>query len=168
MLVEASHCIGLPVFNAKGQTLGAVDRLVWQGSEATVVGMQVTRPGLVKKFAALYYDDITEASRQGFMTDEGKLQSSLKELDEVVKRFGKVIGANAVTESGQKIGRVTDIIFDADTGGIVRFVIRDFLKERIIPRQFFVTATPKAVVFQDVVETPVFDKVATMPAPEAA
>lgn len=168
MLVEATHCVGLPVVSDKGQKLGTVDQFVFDGAQAKIVGLQVVRPGVLKKFSGLFYDDIRDASRQGFITQATKLQTNLKELDEISKKFGKVIGINAVTESGQNIGRVSDIIFDADTGRIVRFVVRNFLKERIIPRQFLVSITPKTIVFQDVVETPVFDKVATMPAPEAA
>lgn len=168
MLVEASHCVGLPVFTENGQKLGTVDRFVFHGTEAKVSGMQVTRPGVIKKFAGLWHDDVTNSSRQGFVTEAGKLHPKLKELDEISKHYGPIINIEAVTESGQNIGRVTDVIFDATTGGITRFVLRHFLTERIIPRQFFVAATPKAVIFQDVVNAPIFDKMATMPAPEAA
>lgn len=168
MLVEASHYIGLPVVSESGQKLGTVDRFVFHAAEAKISGLQIVRPGIIKKFAGLWFDDITDSSRQGFVAEAGKIQLKLKEFDEITKQYGSIIDVPAVTESGVGIGRVTDVIFDATTGGIVRFVLRNFLTERIIPRQFFVTATPKVVVFQDVVEAPIFDKVATMPVAEAA
>lgn len=168
MLIEASHLLGVPVVNEKQKALGRVDILVFDAADAKIAGMQIEKNGVIKKFAGLFFDDLVNLSRTGVATEDGRLQTDLTTLDSIAKTSGKVIGVTAMTESGQALGKVSDVVFEAETGAIVRFELRHLLRERLIPRQFLVSITPQKIIFQDVVNEPVFDKLATEPVVEPA
>jgi|GEM_PF-1275926 len=161
MIIETSQILGLPVVNSNDQELGTVDSLIFNGPKIQVSGLQIVRNGVIKKFYGLMYPDVVKVSRSHLVVESEKvLLKNLRDLDELYKLYGRVIGVAATTESGKKIGHVTDLIIEAETGLIIRFVIRHLLYERIIPRQFLVSITPRAIVFQDVVDQPTFDRLA--------
>lgn len=169
MVIEATHCFGTPVQDQSGHRHGSVDFLVVNGKEAKVTGFQVVQNAVIKKFAGLDWKDITAISRRHFqIKNSSVLQKNLQPFDTIYRTYGRVMGVTAKTESGKKIGRISDLLIDADTGLIIRFAIRSLFQERIIPRRFLVSVNPREIVFQDVVDTPVFDKVAASPAVEVA
>lgn len=162
MVIEASHCQGLSVQDKHGETVGAIDFLVIHGKDAHVSGAQVIKGGIVKKFYGLDWQDVTNINRGSVeIADKNCLATNLKNLDELYRVYGKVIGVSAKTESGKNIGHVSDLLIEAETGLIIRFVLRNLIQERIIPRQFLVSVTPKQIIFQDVVDQPIFDKLAS-------
>lgn len=139
-----------------------MDFLVINGKEAKIVAFQIVQNAVIKKFVALDFRDVVAISRTHLLIKEAKaLQKNLLPFDEIYRTYGRVMGVTAKTESGKKIGRISDLLIEAETGLIVRFAIRNLFTERIIPRQFLVSISPRDVVFQDVVDQPIFDKVAT-------
>lgn len=161
MVLEASKIIGSPVVLAEGKKIATVDKIIFDGSEAKIVGFQVGQRALLQSFSALDYANVLSVERDHIVVDDPKvLDKNLKPFDQLRQRFGTVIGSLAKTESGTRLGRITDLIFEVESGFIVRFYIGALLRERIIPRQFLVSVTPKAVIFKDVVNAPVFDNVA--------
>ena len=163
MLIELAQGQNSPVVEKTGKSCGRVDFFVTDGKLARIAGIQVAKNGVVKKFYGLSYQDVELFSRQAIVIESiEKLTTNLKNLDELFRQYGRLLGVTAKTESGKRIGAVIDAIIEAETGIIIRLVIRNFLQERIIPRQFLVSITPKAIIFQDVVVEPVFDKIATM------
>lgn len=168
MIIEASQCQGLNVISRQGENLGAVDFLVINGKEARINGAQIIKGGVIKKFYALTWQSVVDVNRDALeIVSSEDLSTNLKDFDELYRAYGKVIGVTAKTESGKHLGHVSDLLIEAETGLIIRFVLRNFLQERIIPRQFLVSITPKQIVFQDVVDQPIFDKLASS-APAAA
>lgn len=163
MVIEASSILKAPVLDVTGRKVGSVDTCVYRADEARLYGLQVSRGSVVSKFGSLLIDDIISLGSKSVIVDSGELIGKhLKDLDSIAKETGTIIGVKAVTESGKVLGKVFDLLFDSDTGFIVRFYIRrHVLSERIIPRQFLVSITPKQIVFRDVVDTPIFDQVAT-------
>lgn len=163
MIIEAAQLVGQAVMDEKGQKLGSIETLVFNGQTGRLAGFGVNKPGLLSKTAALPLEaTLILAADQITVDAESAITANTKPLDELFKRYGRAIGVSAKTESGNKIGRVTDVFLEAETGIIVRFYLRNGLKEQIIPRQFLVSMTPQQVVFKDVVDQPIFDQVATM------
>lgn len=162
MVIEASHITSSPLIDITGIKHGKIDRCIYSGEQGRLIGFQVAQNGVVTKFRALDLADCVAINQGSVVIDSpDALQKDLKMFDEIVKKDGSIINVPAATESGTKLGRVTDLLLDADTGVIVRFYIRALLGERIIPREFVVAITPKQVVFKDVVNTPVFTQIAT-------
>jgi uncharacterized protein YrrD len=162
MLIEASRIKNLPVIDHDQNKLGVVESLYFDGDKGSLVGFKILKSSVLNKFYALDYLDADITSQQS-ATVEGKsyLKESLTDFDSLLKKFGKVIGARAVTQSGKSLGKIEDIMIEVESGLIVRFVLRNYIVERIIPRQFVVSITPKRIIFQDVVDQPIFDKVAS-------
>ncbi len=162
MVIEASRVLKQPVTDTSGRACGMLDRPVFSANEGRVFGFQVSQGSLVTKFKALNYHDILNIGASGAVIDtEQVLGKELKELDAVAKEAGPLLGVKARTESGKSLGRVTDVLIDAETGFIVRFYLRNLMMERIIPRQFLVSITPREVIFKEIVDTPIFNQVAT-------
>jgi uncharacterized protein YrrD len=162
MLLEASHLTKGSVVDIQGLRCGQIDRCVFSREAAALAGFQVATGSVVSRFRGLDLTDCISLNHEAVVVDSADdLHKDLHELDEIAAATGPVIGVAAMTESGDRLGTVSDVLLDADTGLIVRFYLRRLLVERIIPRQYLLSITPKQVVFKDVVNTPVFTQVAT-------
>jgi len=166
MILEASQIVTAPIVSAEGKKLAEVDRIVFDGQEAKIAGFQVKQRAVIQRFASLDYNDVLDCERQAVIVDVNqKFSRDLKHFDSLHQHFGAVLGVTAKTESGERLGRVSDLLFEVESGLIVRFCLGQLLKERIVPRQFLVAITPKAIVFKDIVNQPIFDQAATQAAP---
>jgi len=162
MVIEASHLLQSSVVDATGTKHGAVDTCVYIGDEARLYGLQLAKAGVITRFRGVRFADVLSVNQHAIIIDSpAVIEKDLKDFDAVAKATGPVVGVTAKTESGKKLGKISDVLLDADTGFIVRFYLRNLLSERIIPRQFLVSITPREVVFKDVVDTPLFTQVAT-------
>lgn len=164
MVIEASRLKGVPVVAASGEKLGTVDRLVFSADQARLIGFQISRTGLIKKFGRLDLDAVVDLSSEGVVAhDSSSVGVDLAEFDQVSKTSGPLIGVTAKTTTGTRLGHVTDVVIETQTGGIVRLYLRNLLTERIIPLQFLVSIGPKEIIFQDDVNKPTFDQLASNP-----
>jgi uncharacterized protein YrrD len=162
MLLEASHLLQGIVSDVAGVRHGRIDKCVFSADQATLVGFQVATSGVLTRFRSLAIQDCISLNHEAVVIDSAAaLGKDMKALDEIASRSGAIIGVSATTESGARLGTISDVLLDADTGIIVRFYLRKLLAERIIPREYLVSITPKQVVFKDVVNTPVFSQIAT-------
>ena len=165
MVLELSQVVQVPVIAEDETKLAVVDRVVFDGAEVKLAGFQVKLPGVLPKFARLDYGDVLTCSRQTVVVDKSHIFSpDLKDFDALTRNFGEVVGVTAKTQSGDTIGRVSDLIFDVDSGLIVRFYLCHLFREWIIPCEYLVAITPKALIFKDIVGEPLFDDMVTAPA----
>lgn len=168
MIIELSRVLETAVHDSTGAKVATVERAVFNGRKAQLIGLLVTLPNLVKKSAVIYFEDILSLDRQMVVIDsKNDLKTELKEFNELMKSFGPVIGISAKTESGRYLGKIQDLYLDGESGLIVRFYLRHLLKERLIPRDFLVSISSREVIFKDIVDQPMFDKIAasrTVPA----
>jgi len=161
MVLEVSQLLGASIRLTNDKKLATVDRIIFDGSKAQVEGFQTSQRAVLTKFGRLDFVDTLSVERGEVVIDSEKsIQKDLKPFDQLRRQYGPVLGVIAKTESGRKIGKVTDLVIDSDTGFILRFYLGQFLHERIIPRQFLVSITPKQIVFKDIVNAPTFDQVA--------
>lgn len=161
MVLEVSQLLGASIRLTNGKKISTVDRVIIDGREVKVAGFQTSQRAVLTKFGSLDFDETLSVERGEVVVDSASsIQKDLKPFDQLKKQFGMVLGVTAKTESGRKIGKITDLVIEENTGLIVRFYIGNFLHERIIPRQFLVSITPKQVVFKDIVNAPTFDQVA--------
>lgn len=163
MIIEAAALMGLPVENEKGEKLGAVEVLVFNGETTRLAGFGVSRSSFFSKTAGLALEDVISLYSDRVVVDsEADLGGDTKALDSVFQQYGRVLNVTAKTASGRKIGKVVDVFLEAQTGVIVRFYLRNMLKEQIIPRQFLVKIAPEQIVFKDIVDQPIFNQAANL------
>jgi len=161
MLIEATRLKKSTVRTTQGVGVGSVDHLVFSATEARLIGFQLAASGVLKRFVGLHFDDVLSLGHETVSIDSAAvLEKKLVALDEVYRSAGSVLQVKAKTASGQTLGIVSDVLIDSETGGIVRFYLRNFLTERIIPLHFLVSISPKAIVFKDIVNEPTFDQLA--------
>ena len=162
MVLEVSQLNGAAIRSADGKKLSEVDRVIFDGDKVRIVGFQTKERAILTRFGRLDFD-LTLAVLPGeiVIDNQKSIQRDLKLFDQLRRQYGDVIGVVAKTESGLKIGKITDLVFDTETGLIIRFYLGQFWRERIIPRQFLVAITPKQIVFKDLVTKPIFDQLAT-------
>jgi sporulation protein YlmC with PRC-barrel domain len=162
MLIEATRLKNLPVLDNGQNKLGLVNSLYFEGDKGSLVGLKVVNTGVLKKYYALGYLDCDISSQQVVSVENKEaLKEDLVDYDALIKKFGKLLGVKAITQSGKSLGVIEDVLIEVESGLIVRMVLRNYVMERIIPRQFVVGITPKRIIFQDVVNQPTFDKLAT-------
>lgn len=162
MLLEASALQGGEVVDVHGLRVGQIDRLVFTADPPALYAAQITTGAVVNRFRALALSDAVALERHRIVVESSQtLGKNMKDLDALAAETGPVIGVKAQTESGDTIGTVGDVLVDADTGLIVRFYVRNFFRERLIPSQYLVRITPKAIIFEDVVNAPTFTQIAT-------
>jgi len=162
MLIEASRLLNLPLTDADDQLLGRVDRLLFEPQEAKLIALQIISNLVIKKFSVVDFAQLTELGPTKLKVKTKKeLQTQLKDFDALFGQVGPVLGVKAKTESGQNLGQVEDLLIEAETGLISRFYLKNFLRGRIIPRQFLVAISKREIIFKDVVNQPVFDQLAS-------
>lgn len=160
-MLEVSQLLGAPIRLTTGQKLAAVYRVIIDGQDARIAGFQTTARALLRRFGALEYSDALYVRRDEITTDDTKsIQNNLKPFDLLRRQYGAVLNVAAKTESGRRLGRIHDLAIDAESGLIVRFYVGQLLRERIIPRQFLVSISPKQVIFKEIVGQPLFDQIA--------
>ena len=157
MIIEATALLGLPVATSQAVELGRVCGWAFDGRRARVAALKVNRKG---PDALLPWMEISHIDRQVVVSDLPVIPKESDALVQLARSTGAIIGVRAKTEGGRGLGRINDLFLEAETGLIARFYIRNFLQDRLIPRQFLVAITPKDIIFKYVVETPVFDTVA--------
>lgn len=153
---------GLPVRTSEGQTLGTVVQLIFDPTEVRLWGIEVDLKGMLTGRRLLSWEDIIALGQEGVVIDKAsQLKKDLSALKVKRREGGTVIGLPAATQNQSGLGRVRDLMIESETGAIVRFLLVRFFQERLIPRQFLVTINSRQVVFQDTVEKPTFDKLAS-------
>ena len=156
MIVELSDLEKLPVVTVTGDKLGAVDIPIFNGKEGNILGFQMAKKGVVKKFAGIYFIDLIDITKTELVVEGPEdLKKNLREFDEAYKTFGPIVGVSAITESGKRLGRVADLYIDISSGSIVRFYLKNLLREQIVSYEHLVSITPKKIVFKDIVGEPI-------------
>jgi uncharacterized protein YrrD len=77
--------------------------------------------------------------------------TEIVKVDEILKKKIKILGAKAETESGKRLGRIEDFVFETQTRLMVKIYIRGglFLPSLILPAEGIVKIEKGRVVFAD-------------------
>lgn len=155
LLVLASDIIKLPVAAIDlSARVGKVRDVFVDTDTGDFIGVTVTVDWLGKpKFVTA--QDIVAIEPRGLIV---KTSSHLVEIEEIVKvkkiyekRF-RLIGLSVITQSGRRLGKVTDLVISTQTNKVVRIYVGSWLQDRIIPWHKIVKIDRKAVVVEDDVE----------------
>jgi len=162
MIIEIRGLWGLPVRTTEGRTLGKIGHIVFDLTDLKIWGMEVETKGVFVGQRSLPWEKVIALGPEGAVINEAKdLQSDLAIVRQKRKNGGEIIGLRATTQNSGHLGQIYDLQVEAETGLVARFVLNNLFKERIIPRQFLVTISSNQAVFQDEVNKPTFDKLAS-------
>lgn len=158
MQLLASAVLSQPVLESgSGHKVARVKHLILDPATLRVEGLLVsTGPFLFEEDRALSFLDILNIFPQGVAIEDKEVMVETREivrLHELLKKRLTILGQLAVTKSGVSLGRVTDLLFDSQSGTVSRLHIKSFLRDLILPSEKVETISRKAVVFRnDVLE----------------
>lgn len=152
-LVLASSIIGLPVASLKEEAkLGVVKKILIDIDSGAIYGYLVQK-SLFAKPEFIDAKDILGAEKAAFVVDSA---SALNPIDEIVRakkmlETGFKLFGLPVLSSNQdkKIGKVDDFAISVTNSLIMSLYVRNFLGDRIIPRQKIVKITKKNIIVDD-------------------
>lgn len=153
MLIEASKLIRLPIGALDSQSrIGSVQNVIIDPKNGELLGFFVKKDGLLLPTEVLSTKDVSEFDINGLVTKNEDNFVGLKDvitIKEVVKKNIKIIGANAFTESGDKIGRVFDLLINTEQLLVVKYYIKGFFEDKIIPAEKVIKIDKKGITFSD-------------------
>lgn len=155
MIIHAGNFIKLPVITQDGQYVGKIEKIVFSSEQSLMLGFFVKTRDFLSKIKVISTQDILVYHRKMIILNS---IDSLVEINEIVrieqeiKKGLKIIGANALTESGKNIGKVYDLLIDTDSGMILKFYTTSIFGQRIIPTEKVIEINKKGVIFSDDIE----------------
>ncbi len=127
VLVRATDIAGLPVVSvADGEALADVKDVVYNPEQGRLLGFTLNKRGFLRgpMKAVLPMASVHAIGRDAVMvpdTDACEAKGSGL-ADEVSESSGRnVMGNEVLTDSGQRLGKVTNIVVDADTGEVLGY-----------------------------------------------
>lgn len=151
-LILSSDLMRLPVAALDtASRIGSVDTLLVDTDRSMVVGFLISL-GLFTKKKFLAMTDIHSIDHQGLVVQSVE---TLVELQEVVRAKKildegiKILGHPVQTDRGKKLGRVSDLLVETQTGQITKYYVHGLLTDRIIPTEKIVKITRQAVIVEN-------------------
>ena len=162
MLKEVSSLKNMPLVSlSSDKRLGEASDFVFDPESGKFLAFSVGSPLPFHPVKFVSSSDIYEISSGAIWVRD---DSALLELDEMVRVKNiknqkiKVLGNKAITESGRKLGRVSDVVIDIDTLFIAKIYIGSGFVDTlvkgdlIIPISKILGITKKAVIVSDDIE----------------
>jgi len=153
MLIQADSIINLPVGAMETQSrIGTVNKIIFDPKNGELVGFEVLKQGLINTKRVLSMKDVLDFDRNGIVV---KSEESLVDKKEIVK-INKILNdriqplkSMAITKSGKKIGKIFDLVIDANSLLITKYYIHGLFKDKIIDADKVYKIEPGKVIFKD-------------------
>jgi uncharacterized protein YrrD len=140
------------------QTIGIVSDWVVDPAQKKISALVVKLPGMFKKTSVVTTIDIIEygpsmviVRNQNAIVPIGEIAG----LDKLVKSKHKIIGCSVITESGRKLGKTEDLLFETTDSTIQKIYLHphilNLLKspDLIIGADKIVEIKPKQIIVRD-------------------
>ncbi|NTW62117.1 hypothetical protein HGB25_01750 [Candidatus Saccharibacteria bacterium] len=128
MLILGSRLIGTPIMSLQtGAQLASIKAPVIDTSNLKIVGYEVEGPLLDIRPALLRIDDVRELSNVGMIIDSSDEFVGVDDVIDMGKMYKlnfKLIGLQVISESKQKLGRVSDYSLDTSSFVIQQLNVR--------------------------------------------
>ena len=136
MFIQASqlqhhHLVALESRTVIGKIVG----LIFDPTNGRLLALAIHPKGWLVKKQLLVASDILGVEPGFVLTrqaDDMVRPDELVRVQEVIKAKIPILGQPALTESGQKLGQVTDVLLDTDAWLITKYYLRNLLTERIL------------------------------------
>lgn len=151
-LILATDILRLPIaaLGLQGR-VGKVKDVLIDAERGIFEGVTVTVDWLAKpKFVAVA--DIFAIDERGITV---KSPDDVVDLGEVLRAKAifeskfRMIGLAVVTQSGKRLGKITDLVISTQTGRVVKFYVGSFLSDRVIPWEKVIKVERKKMIVDD-------------------
>jgi uncharacterized protein YrrD len=164
MSIKANSLIGLPVITINdGQKVNTIKDVVYDGNTNQVTAFVVDEKGWFSVAKIILIQDIKSIGKDAILIeDESKIVTADSQVDQSIALTANddnfLDTNNVITQSGTKLGRVTDIYFNEITGKLEAIeVSQGFLKNVVsgtkkIAIDDIITVGKQNLIVEDVVE----------------
>ncbi len=159
MYVLASSLKNLSIISLlNGQVVSTVSGPIVNPDKLEVVAVYCLNGAWRKRSSVVMTRDIREIAREGLVIDsleDIEDASEIVRLKAVIDRHYSPMGANVVTESGHKLGKVEDYTIETLSYKIQKLYLKQsllknlLLNSLVIDRSQIVDVTPSAIIVKD-------------------
>lgn len=131
---KVSELIGLPVVNKKsGSKIATIKEVIYSKKKYRVMGFLVSEGNFFRGAKIIQFNNIDSIGKDALVIKNEnviKKCSILPELNQLVNEK-KIIEEEILTEEGESLGHVKDILIDEEKGKIIGFILTDGLIQDI-------------------------------------
>jgi uncharacterized protein YrrD len=123
MLIKGTDAIGKPVIaKSTGEKIDEVEDLIYDSHEHRVKALLVDKGGWFSGAKVIRIDDIASIGKDAIVVDTPEVIRKAEEVggevSSIAKENAEITQTEIISEDGVKLGKVSDILFDPDTGEV--------------------------------------------------
>ncbi|HOK54345.1 MAG TPA: PRC-barrel domain-containing protein, partial [Armatimonadota bacterium] len=111
----------------KGKRIGSVKDVVYDGEHSRLLALTLEEPGLISPDRRILpYERIKSIGRDAIMIENEGILITEKEAGEDIRRLpqkGSLPGKKVITQSGNYLGTITDVLIDRSTGKSISYEV---------------------------------------------
>ena len=146
-----SNIKNLPVASlAESQKVGRLTKVLVDLDRLEIIGFLIRENFFSIKFLSLA--EITELDKRGVVIESKEKLARPDEIvrvQHIIKNGIELISLPVKTQNNKFIGRITDFVFESESGKILKFYLQFFLHSRIISRANVIRTTPQKMVVEN-------------------
>lgn len=121
----------------EAKMVGKVHRLAVDPAEQKLIGFTVKTGGYFSKVYSVSISDVIDIDKNGVVisSTEALVPSyEIVRMNDILAKKFSIIGLRVVTRSGEKVGKVENVVIDTNTGDILRVYTTTFARRRVFER----------------------------------
>lgn len=128
MLVRTSDVIGTKIVSVKeGKKIDTVDDVIYDPKDNRIKALLVSEGGLFASAKILMIEDVKSVGEDAVVIESEHSIKDAKEVPENVSQIAKestnLTETKIITETGNELGKVTDLLFDPQSGEVAEFEV---------------------------------------------
>ncbi|SCG83258.1 PRC-barrel domain protein [Proteiniborus sp. DW1] len=127
---KESELIGLPVISKEtGKKVASIREIIYSKKKFKVVAFLINEGNIFRDAKIIRFINIDSIGKDALIIENENLvekSSHFPEIDNLINEK-KIIEEEILTEGGESLGHVKDIIIDVESGRIVGFILTDGL-----------------------------------------
>lgn len=157
--IPTSSILGMPVYTLdRGRCLGSVKDVVYDSNNGRLIGVTIEEPGFFSpERRVLLFEDIQSIGRDAIMIEKRDALRRTERVPEVhraVERRHSIKGKMLITESGNKLGSISDAYIDENSGHAVSYEVSHGVTGDIGSGRNYVSASQARTVGLDAIIVP--------------
>lgn len=148
---KGREIIGLPVIGLpSGKEIGVVEDLVWSHQELKITHLIVAGKGVFNRRRHIAFGEVKSIGDDAVTVEEGVFKESPSSMEG--KKVSQIAGDLVLTQEGQNLGTMEDLLFDSAAGKLLGYevstgLVGDLLSGRMImPPEKVLTWGEEAII----------------------
>lgn len=127
---KESELIGLPVISKEtGKKIATIREIIYSEKKNKVVGILVSEGNIFREARLIQFNNVDSIGKDALIIENENLvekSSLLPEINQLINEK-KITEDEILTEDGESLGHVRDIIIDVENGTVLGFILTDGL-----------------------------------------